>query len=235
MEYLFQSSARLYFVMPFINGGELYKIFQEHKRFDEAIVKFYAAQIIIAIGKLHEKGIMHRDLKLENIMVDENGYIKIIDYGLAKMLQNDELAMSYCGTPEYLAPEMISHAGHDKTVDWWAVGILIYEMMIGVTPFFNKNRQVLMSKIKHSRIVFPDRRTYRITYSDDAVDLISKLLKKNKEDRLGAVNDAQDILAHPWFSSLDLNALERFEIDPPIIPGGVGRGSEINSRYFDTR
>ena len=235
MEYLFQSSARLYFVMPFINGGELYKIFQEHKRFDEAIVKFYAAQIIIAIGKLHEKGIMHRDLKLENIMVDENGYIKIIDYGLAKMLQNDELAMSYCGTPEYLAPEMISHAGHDKTVDWWAVGILIYEMMIGVTPFFNKNRQVLMSKIKHSRIVFPDRRTYRITYSDDAVDLISKLLKKNKEDRLGAVNDSQDILAHPWFSSLDLNALERFEIDPPIIPGGVGRGSEINSRYFDTR
>ena len=221
--------------MPFINGGELYKIFQEHKRFDEAIVKFYAAQIIIAIGKLHEKGIMHRDLKLENIMVDENGYIKIIDYGLAKMLQNDELAMSYCGTPEYLAPEMISHAGHDKTVDWWAVGILIYEMMIGVTPFFNKNRQVLMSKIKHSRIVFPDRRTYRITYSDDAVDLISKLLKKNKEDRLGAVNDSQDILAHPWFSSLDLNALERFEIDPPIIPGGVGRGSEINSRYFDTR
>ena len=92
MHYLFQSDARLYFVMPFINGGELYKIFQEHKRFDEDIVKFYAAQIIIAIGKLHEKGIMHRDLKLENIMVDENGYIKIIDYGLAKMLANDELA-----------------------------------------------------------------------------------------------------------------------------------------------
>ena len=111
---------------------------------------------------MHEKGIMHRDLKLENIMVDSTGYIKIIDYGLAKMLQRDELATSYCGTPEYLAPEMISHAGHDFTVDWWAVGILIYEMLIGVTPFFNKNRQVLMSKIKHSRIVFPDRRQYRI-------------------------------------------------------------------------
>ena len=162
MEYLFQSEARLYFVMPFINGGELYKIFQEKKRFDENIVKFYAAQIIIAIGKLHEKGIMHRDLKLENIMVDSTGYIKIIDYGLAKMLSIDEVATSYCGTPEYLAPEMISHSGHDKTVDWWAVGVLIYEMLIGVTPFFNKNRQVLMSKIKHSRIVFPDRRTYRI-------------------------------------------------------------------------
>ena len=116
---------------------------------------------------------MHRDLKLENIMVDSDGYIKIIDYGLAKMLQPTEMATSYCGTPEYLAPEMVSNAGHDKSVDWWAVGVLIYEMLIGVTPFFNRNRQVLMSKIKHSRIVFPDRRTYRISYSDDIVDLIS--------------------------------------------------------------
>ena len=172
---------------------------------------------------------MHRDLKLENIMVDQTGYIKIIDYGLAKMLQTDEVAMSYCGTPEYLAPEMISHAGHDKTVDWWAVGILIYEMLIGVTPFFNKNRQVLMSKIKHSRIVFPDRRTYRISYSDEVVDLISKLLKKTKEERLGASTDAAEILAHPWFASLDMTALENFELTAPIIPGGAGRGSEIQS------
>ena len=107
---------------------------------------------------------------------------------------------------------MISHAGHDKTVDWWAVGVLIYEMLIGVTPFFNKNRQVLMSKIKHSRIVFPDRRQYRINYSDEIVDLISKLLKKQKEDRIGANGDAAEILAHPWFSDLDLTALENFEL-----------------------
>ena len=160
-------------------------------------------------------------------MVDSTGYIKIIDYGLAKMLTSDELATSYCGTPEYLAPEMISHAGHDKTVDWWAVGILIYEMLIGVTPFFNKNRQVLMSKIKHSRIVFPDRRTYRIQYSDEVVDLISGLLKKNKDERLGSSSDYREILAHPWFASIDIEALERFEITAPIIPGGAGRGSEV--------
>jgi serum/glucocorticoid-regulated kinase 2 len=133
---------------------------------------------------------MHRDLKLENIMIDDKGFVKIIDYGLAKMLKNDELAMSYCGTPEYLAPEMISHAGHDKTVDWWAVGILVYEMLIGVTPFFNRNRQVLMSKIKHSKIVFPDRKTYKIGYSDEIVDVISKLLRKDKGTRLGAKQDA---------------------------------------------
>lgn len=178
---------------------------------------------------------MHRDLKLENIMVDSTGYIKIIDYGLAKMLQRDELATSYCGTPEYLAPEMISHAGHDFTVDWWAVGILIYEMLIGVTPFFNKNRQVLMSKIKHSRIVFPDRRQYRISYSDEVVDLISKLLKKNKDERIGASNDAAEIIAHPWFADMDMTALENFELPAPIIPGGTGRGSEINTQYFDAR
>ena len=134
------------------------------------------------------------------------------------MLKNDEVAMSYCGTPEYLAPEMISHAGHDKTVDWWAVGILIYEMLVGVTPFFNRNRQVLMSKIKHSKIVFPDRKTYRITYSDEIVDIISKLLRKDKAQRLGATGDSEEILAHPWFSDIDLDALTNKTMTPPFMP-----------------
>lgn len=92
MEFLFQSELRLYFVMPFIQGGELYKIFQAKKRFNEETVRFYGAQIALAIGELHLKGIMHRDLKLENILVDSTGYLKIIDYGLAKVLKNDELA-----------------------------------------------------------------------------------------------------------------------------------------------
>ena len=141
MDFLFQSETRLYFVMPFIRGGELYKVFLKQKRLPEPVVKFYAAQIIVAVGELHKKGIMHRDLKLENILVDEKGYIKIIDYGLAKILEKDgKLAQSYCGTPEYLSPEMVSQSGHDFTVDWWAVGVLIYEMLIGVTPFFNRNR-----------------------------------------------------------------------------------------------
>lgn len=161
---------------------------------------------------------MHRDLKLENIMIDHQGFVKIIDYGLAKMLKSDELAMSYCGTPEYLAPEMISHAGHDKSVDWWAVGILIYEMLIGVTPFFNRNRQVLMSKIKHSKIVFPDRKTYRISYTDEIVDLISKLLRKDKSARLGASGDAEEILQHPWFADIDRDTLLAKTITPPFMP-----------------
>lgn len=123
-------------------------------------MKFYAAQIVLAVGELHNKGIMHRDLKLENIMVDEDGYLKLIDYGLAKNVSEGQLATSYCGTPEYIAPEMVDGTGHDFGVDWWAVGVLVYEMLIGVTPFFNRNKQVLMSKIRHSKVVFPDRAHY---------------------------------------------------------------------------
>ena len=147
MDYLFQNDLRLYFVMPFIRGGELYKVFQKEKRFKEDVVKFYAAQIVIALGYLHMKGIVHRDLKQENILLETDGFIKIIDYGLAKMLDDKQQANTFCGTPEYLAPEIISESGHDKSVDWWALGIIMYEMLIGVTPFFNKNRNVLFSKI----------------------------------------------------------------------------------------
>lgn len=120
------------------------------------------------------------------------------------MIQGNELAMSYCGTPEYLAPEMVSSEGHDSTVDWWAVGILIYEMLIGVTPFFNKNRQLLQSKIKHAKVVFPDRRQYRIEYSNELVDLVLQLLKKDRTQRLGSKRGADEILEHPFFKGINV-------------------------------
>lgn len=147
MDLVFQDEFRLYFVMPFIRGGELYKHFQQRRYFLETETKFYAMQIIMAIGYLHQKEIAHRDLKLENILVAEDGYLKIIDFGLAKMLKPDEETTSFLGTPEYIAPEIANSSGHDKNVDWWAVGILIYEMMFGRTPFFSKNRNVMMRNI----------------------------------------------------------------------------------------
>lgn len=137
MKHFYQTDQRLYFVMPYITGGELYKVLKSRRTFDEPTIKFFIAQVIIGLGKLHEKGIMHRDLKLENIMLDTNGYVKIIDFGMAKMLETpNQLAHTVCGTPEYYAPELINEEGYDKTVDWWACGILIYEMLTGVTPFF---------------------------------------------------------------------------------------------------
>lgn len=153
---------------------------------------------------------MHRDLKLENILVDDKGYLKIIDYGLAKIIDGDELAQSYCGTPEYLAPEMVAGTGHDFSVDWWALGILLYEMLIGVTPFFNKNPQMLKTKIKNSKVIFPDKVQYRIDYSDELADLIKKLLEKDRTKRLGSMKGTQEILAHPWFASIDIVKLESY-------------------------
>lgn len=149
MEYLFTSELRLYFVMNFIKGGELYKFFKDYKHFEEPQVKFYAAQIALALGYLHNKGVIHRDLKLENIMLEHTGYIKLIDFGLAKLMDDKgTMAKTYCGTPEYLAPEMIMRTGHSFSVDWWALGILIYELYIGSTPFYNNNKQTLFTRIQ---------------------------------------------------------------------------------------
>jgi len=184
----------------------------------------------LALGYLHQKGIAHRDMKLENVLVDDKGYLKIIDYGLAKMLRDDQEATSFCGTPEYLAPEMVAQVGHDKTVDWWALGVLIYEMLIGVTPFFNRNKNMLLTKIKNSKVVFPDRKKYRIDYSDELMDLVLKLLDKDKSTRLGAKNDAEEILAHPFFASLNIKDLMEFKVEPPFKPKVEG---EDYTKYFN--
>jgi len=236
MEYLFQSPTRLYFVMPFIRGGELYKIFKARKRLPEAVVKFYAIQIAMAVGYLHGKGIMHRDLKLENVLVDQNGYLKIIDYGLAKTLTEGQLSKTFCGTPEYLAPEMVMHQGHDFSVDWWALGILIYEMLIGVTPFYNRERKLLLLKIRQSKVVFPDKRKYKIEYSDEFVDVVLKLLHKDKDQRLGSKDDFREIIAHPFFDSIDKEALLAGKFKPPLVldvseTGGAG----FDNKYFNSK
>jgi serum/glucocorticoid-regulated kinase 2 len=202
--------------MPFIKGGELHKILKLHKRFTEDVAKFYAAQICMAIGYLHSKNIMLRSLKLEDTLVDENGYLKVIDYGLAKILKEDQLSKTFCGTPEYLAPEMVKHEGHNFAVDWWALGILIYEMVIGVTPFYSRERKLLLAKIKTAKVVFPDKTKYKIDYSEDLVDIVQKLLNKDRTQRLGTNGDAAEILSHPWFASLNLEDIKSGVMEPPL-------------------
>jgi serum/glucocorticoid-regulated kinase 2 len=237
MDFLFQSPERLYFVMPFVRGGELYKVFKSKKRFNEDTVRFYGAQICLAVGYLHGKGIMHRDLKLENVLVAENGYLKIIDYGLAKTLQPNTLSKTFCGTPEYLAPEMVSHQGHDFSVDWWALGILIYEMLIGVTPFYNRERKLLLLKIKQSKVVFPDKTKYKIDYSDEFVDVVLRLLEKDKSKRLGSNGDATEILNHPFFKSLDQEKLLAEMLDVPLKLDFAANANDqgFNAKFFNTK
>mmetsp|Transcript_7334 Transcript_7334/g.11491 ORF Transcript_7334/g.11491 Transcript_7334/m.11491 type:complete len:240 (+) Transcript_7334:1088-1807(+) len=217
--------------MPFVRGGELYKVFTSQKRFKEQSVVFYAAQMAIAIGYLHMKGIVHRDLKLENILLDQDGYIKIIDYGLAKMLTDDQEATSFCGTPEYLAPEMVNQTGHDKSVDWWALGVLIYEMLIGVTPFFNKNKNMLLMKIKNAKVIFPDRKKYKIDYSDEIMDLIIRLLDKDRSNRLGSKDDFVEVLDHPVFKGLDIQKLENKMVPSPFKPS-ISKNEDLE-KYFN--
>lgn len=142
------------------------------------------------------------------------GYLLVADFGLAKFVSDTEIANSFCGTAEYLAPEMLIGNGHDYTVDWWALGILIYEMIVGIPPFFHKNKNKMYHFIKESKVNFPDPERHKIFVSDNAKDLILRLLDKNKRTRLG-VNGIDEIMSHAWFSDIDINALLAKKLVPP--------------------
>ena len=136
MEYVFQTDQKIFFVMKFVRGGELFMHLRKARNFTEARAKFYCLTVAIGLGHLHSKKIIYRDLKPENILMDEDGYICLTDFGLAKILDGNEQAYSFCGTPEYLAPEILEEKGHAFPVDWWALGILTYEMIVGFPPFY---------------------------------------------------------------------------------------------------
>lgn len=169
--FCFQTFERIYFVMPFLNGGELFQHLRNQRVFDEERVKFYGAQIGIALQYLHEKGIIYRDIKPENILMDEMGYLRLADFGMAKRLKDNEKATSFCGTPEYLAPEIITGIGHDYSADWWSFGILLYEMLCGLPPFYYHNIEKMYDQIKNAKLKFPQK----IKLSDEAQDILIKV------------------------------------------------------------
>ena len=129
--------------MKFVRGGELFMHLRKARNFSEARAKFYCLTVAIGLGHLHSKKIIYRDLKPENILMDEDGYICLTDFGLAKILDGNEQAYSFCGTPEYLAPEIVSRdpRGHGTAVDWWSLGMLVYEMLTGLPPWYTKDRR----------------------------------------------------------------------------------------------
>ncbi len=201
-------------------GGELYAHLAKQRRFSETRARFYGAQIALALGQLHFNKIVYRDMKPENILLDVDGYIALADYGLAKVVEENKTTMTFCGTPEYMAPEIIKDIGHNKQVDWWGLGVLLHEMMFGVPPFRDKNQHILYQLITTKELAFPDPKKCGVTISIEAKDIIQRLLKKKAADRLGAARDADEVLAHPFFHGLDIPQLLKKEIEaeykPPV-------------------
>jgi len=174
----------------------------------------------MAIGHLHDKKIIYRDLKPENILMDENGYICLTDFGLAKVLEGGQQAFSFCGTPDYLAPEILIEKGHSFPVDWWAVGILTYEMIVGFPPFYtgNSNNAKMYQLIKSKPVYFPDPQRHQISMSAECQSFISLLLEKDPAKRLGTKNGIREILAHPWLGDIDTEKLLKCKIEAPFKP-----------------
>lgn len=196
--------------MDFINGGELFFHLQNERRFSNERAKFYTAEICLAIAHLHASGIIYRDLKPENLLIDTAGHIKVTDFGLSKEgLQDNARTRTFCGTPEYLAPEVLEAKAYTKAVDWWSVGTLIFEMLTGLPPFYCEDVQKMYSLKMTADLTIPEY------VEPEAADLIKKFLDRNPETRLTEIDV---IKRHPWFSDINWEKLLRREIEPPYIP-----------------
>ncbi|CEP17851.1 hypothetical protein [Parasitella parasitica] len=207
----FQSETHVFLVMDYIPGGELFRRLRKEKKFPEDEARFYAAEVVLAIEYLHGVDIAYRDLKPENILIDRQGHIKITDFGFAKMVV--DRTWTVCGTPDYLAPEIIRSQGYTKAVDWWSLGILIYEMLTGSPPFTSKNPVDQYQKILECDISFPSY------MGSDSIDLLQNLLKLNPLERYGNLKDgANDIKHHAWFKNVDFDQVLARKLAPPFIP-----------------
>ncbi|PVU90827.1 hypothetical protein BB559_004420 [Furculomyces boomerangus] len=233
--YAFQSNSRLYLIMDYISGGELFFHMAKERIFIENHAVFYAAEIVVALGHLHKLGIIYRDLKPENILLNSDGHLVLTDFGLSKQSSrsrdkthsrsnsntsndsnDEEKTNTFCGTPSYMAPEIFDlKKPYEKSVDWWSLGILIFEMLTGKVPFNGKSHKQVYESIIKKKIAFPKY------VSSDAADLIRKLLKKVPEQRIGyGANELEKIMKHRFFYGVNWNLLATNHklVTPPIVP-----------------
>eukprot|EP00828_Plagiopyla_frontata_P011713 TRINITY_DN1650_c0_g1_i11.p1 TRINITY_DN1650_c0_g1~~TRINITY_DN1650_c0_g1_i11.p1 ORF type:complete len:415 (+),score=77.47 TRINITY_DN1650_c0_g1_i11:1804-3048(+) len=228
MEYAFQTSEKLYFILTYKSGGEIFFHLSKLRRFGESRTKFYVAEILLAMEYMHSLNIAYRDLKPENVMIDDDGHIAITDFGLAKKMESkDELIDEIAGTPEYFCPEMIKDEPYSPFMfDWWTLGIITYEMLIGMPPFVHKHEEKLLKMIETSEVNFPQM----VTISPKAQDFILQLLNKDPKKRLGA-NGANEIKSHPWFGTMSWVLLGEKKVKPQFIPQKAENAEEL--KYVD--
>ena len=223
----FQDDTNLYLVSEFMQGGDMF--FHMHDGqiviFSHDKTRFYILELVLALESLHKNNMVYRDLKPENILLDSKGHVKLTDFGLSKILEDeDDKAFTLCGTPQYLAPEVLLKKGYDKMVDWWSLGCVLYEMLMGRLPFAIK-RGMINLKIYEKKIDFPRK------ISNEARDLIEKFLVVNPTERLGyGPNGTDDIKNHPFFNGVDWDLAIQKKYKPPFIPK---LKNDVDLRYFD--
>ncbi|XP_058823246.1 protein kinase C-like isoform X1 [Topomyia yanbarensis] len=209
----FQTPDRLFFVMEYVNGGDLMFQIQRARKFDEPRAAFYAAEVTLALQFLHRNGVIYRDLKLDNILLDAEGHCKLADFGMCKEgITGDNLTSTFCGTPDYIAPEILQELDYGPSVDWWALGVLMYEMMAGAPPFEADNEDDLFEAILRDDVLYP------VWLSREAVSILKGFMTKNAAKRLGCTDGENQIRAHPFFKDMDWEALEQRKVRPPFRP-----------------
>ncbi|XP_039497387.1 probable histone-lysine N-methyltransferase CG1716 isoform X2 [Drosophila santomea] len=222
----FQTESHLFFVMEYLNGGDLMFHIQESGRFSEERARFYGAEIISGLKFLHKKGIIYRDLKLDNVLLDYEGHVRIADFGMCKLqIYLDKTADSFCGTPDYMAPEIIKGEKYNQNVDWWSFGVLLYEMLIGQSPFSGCDEDELFWSICNEIPWFP------VYISAEATGILKGLLEKDYTKRIGSqYSPAGDIADHIFFRPIDWGLLEKRQIEPPFKPQVK---HPLDTQYFD--
>jgi protein kinase A len=225
MKGITQNEQYLYILLEYVQGGELFTYLRTVQSLKNEEAVFYAAQVILMFEYLHSKNIVYRDLKPENLLIDAQGYLKLTDFGFAKVIDNRTYTL--CGTPEYLAPEILLQKGHGKPVDWWCLGILIYEMLVGIDPFSDEEPMAVYQNILKGRIKFPS------IFDKDAKSLIKHLLVADLGKRYGNLKaGVNDIKEHRWLSDLDWKKLIARNLKPLYIPKLKSDGDTSNYSQY---